>query len=40
MRLTGWSAMPVALTLNLFSVGTPMLTMGDEVRRTQRLWCK
>jgi isoamylase len=25
-----------ALTLNLLSVGTPMLTMGDEVRRTQR----
>jgi isoamylase len=24
-----------ALTLNLLSVGTPMLTMGDEVRRTQ-----
>ena len=25
-----------ALTLNLLSVGTPMLMMGDEVRRTQR----
>jgi isoamylase len=24
-----------ALTLNLLSVGTPLLTMGDEVRRTQ-----
>ena len=24
-----------ALTLNLISIGTPMLTMGDEVRRTQ-----
>jgi isoamylase len=24
-----------ALTLNLLSVGTPLLLMGDEVRRTQ-----